>query len=1308
MLLLAAMLCGTVPAFAQSTKHMVIIPGDSAMQSTIAGVAVVQKEPAFAGVTFKILPQSLLTAEDIKALEKADVVVARHMVGDIGAQVEPAMQALAARGVKALGAGSNEGVSAKLGLVEDLTLRAYFEAGGAENLTNMIRLVAQRELKLNVTPAPPKQLPQVAMWEPHSGALFENFEGYRTAYLAAQKDSERKPWVALMINGGQALEGRNEAVEAIVAALEKRNFNVLTAFGFPSQVPIERLLIDENGQSRVVAGVAMSMKTGNQPDKVIPLLEKLGVPMINAITLYKASRQEWEASKTGLDLNERSWQIAQPEFAGLIAPTVVASKERRRDAVTGLDYIAEMPIPERIERLADRIQQLAALRSTPPLQKRVAVIYYNSPPGADNVGASYLNVMPRSLWQILGRLAADGYDTQGKPADETALFERLRKHGTNIGSWSPGALSQLATSGEAILLPVADYRRWFDAQPAELRNAMVKAWGEPEDFKVMVWRDAKGKAFFVFPGQKFGNVLFAPQPARGWGEVNKQYHDVTLPPHHQYLAFYLWLQNGYNVNAMVHVGTHGTHEWLSGKEVGYTAADPGEAMVGAVPQFYPYIVDVVGEGLQAKRRGMAAIVSHMTPPFDKASLSPDLIALRGLLDDHVVAQQKSETAAAAKLTDINTQAIKMGILKDLGMTALNNATDVEALEHYLENIGQTQTPFGLHTFGVAPSEAMRMSTASAMVDRMTFKTPQEREAQIVEFAGLLESSALAELDALSAGLAGRYIGAGSGGDPLRNPASLPSGRNFYGFDPARIPSPGVYAQGETLATKLVEDYRKRNGIYPDRLLFNLWSGETMRHEGVLESQILSLLGVRPVWDNYGRVKGVEVISRDALGRPRVDVTITPSGLYRDTLPNIMLTLDRAVSAVKDLAEADNPIRANVARTRQALIERGVAPEQAERMAAVRMFTQPSGAYGVGLENIILAGNTWSSEQEVIDVYFKRNGHLFGQGFWGDQPQSAEISEAVFKLALKDVKAVLHSRSSNLYGTLDNDDVYQYLGGAAMAVRNVNGKTPETLLVNMGDPARISTETLDQFIGREMRSRYLNPKWITAMLDEKYAGTRLIKQVTDNLWGWQVTVPEAIDAAKWNEMFETYVQDRNNLNIRQRFREAGNMLAYQAMVDRMLVAVKKGYWKADAKTVAALEAANSFAIKEAGVACSPDTCSSAAVAKIAKQLDRQLARQVAERITGFGLGQASAPSLAAPTAPTVAAAQPAPPALQPDKPSNVVRGQQLAEQAIPQRIEEALNQYYGWLILFLLACGIGWQALQSRRDRSFIQPLLVAR
>jgi cobaltochelatase CobN len=1252
----------TAPVLAKPVS-VVFIPGDPSAPTAIAAIKQLRQEAALKNVKFHILPFTQISEKDLAVLAAADVALIYNMGREIATTITPAVKKMSARGAKAYAIGSTyEEVEKKAGLTQDEVLREYSQAGGVANLASMLKRVLARDFALPLQFGAATAFPMTGLWNPGNGKTFENFADYAADYLSTRPQAVDRAWVGILFNRPAAQAGSSLLLSSMQSALEARGFNVVPVFGYPSDIPTEKYLIDARGRSRVAAVVALAGKLGNTPERSIPVMTRLNVPIINAISLLNQTQKEWEDSEIGLSLAERSWTISLPEFAGAIAPTVVAAKERRRDAESGLEYIAEVPIPERIARLADRIRKWTDLRFELNPNKRVAVIYYNYPAGQENVGAAYLNVLPRSLWQILTRLEKEGYSTQGRPATEDALFETLHEHGTNIGNWAPGALEKLVRGGNAMLLPVSDYRKWFDQQPEKLRTAMVKAWGEPEKSKVMLWKDAKGKPHFVFPAQRFGNIVFAPQPSRGGeGDPDKMFHDVVLPPHHQYLAFYLWLQKGFKAQAMVHVGTHATHEWLSGKEVGFTNADPSEALVADVPQLYPYIVDDIGEALQAKRRGMAATISYMTPPFDKASLNKELKLLKALMGDYEVASQKSKSAAAAKLKEIDAQARKTGILKDVGLEAVKDEEDVEKLDEYFEEVSNNNAPYGLHTFGVAPEEKLRLSTAEAMLSMAGELKPEEHERRKRELSRLMEESAANELNALVAGLAGRYIVAGPGGDPLRNPASLPTGRNLYGFDPSRLPSPGIWEQGKALADKFVADYRKRHGQYPDRVAFTLWSVETMNHEGVTESEILALMGVRPVWDERGRVAGVEVVSRKELGRPRVDVIMTPSGLYRDTLPNIMLLLDEAVSKVKDLVEEDNPIRENVLKTRKVLEERGVAPADAARMAAVRIFTEPTGAYGAGVERVVQASNTWKNESEVADVYFNRLGNLFGQGYWGDRPGGKELAVDIFKMALKGTKATIIARSSNLIATLDNDDVFDYMGGSALAIRQVNGSTPETVILNLADPKGGKHETLDKYMGREMRTRYTNPEWVKSMLNEGYGGARLIMTVTDNLWGWQVTVPEAVDGAKWQEMYETYVADRNQLGVKDKFREAKNLLAYQAMVDKMLVAINKGYWQADPKVKAHLDQVNHEVIAEAGVACNASSCSSPEITALAEAQDRRAMReaqampaphpgQQSELMAGrsaTAAANASAPTReASPSSPAGSAAGPAAPPASP--------------------------------------------------------------
>lgn len=1110
---------------------------------------------------------------------------------------------------------------ASFGLIKKPALTAYKDAGGAVNLANMVRAALAGTLKLKAVAGPDK-LPEMAYYNPLNNRSYTDFADYQNdcRWCKAGRD-----YVGIMMYRNNALSGKTETAIALANALAARGLNPLVTYGIKTDLEVEKLLLDEQGKPRVAGVLMLAGKFDMTPQHTVPLLQKLNVPFINLITLMTQNIAQYQASPIGLDMMERSWQVGSPELGGAISPTVIATKERFHDAELDVTYDADIPIPERVGRAVDRILNYIELQREMNVNKRISLIYYNYPPGKENIGASYLNVLPKSLWTMLQRMKAEGYDTGRLPKDENALFQLVHEHGVNVNGHAPGALEALVRGGHATLYPVADYKKLFAKLPESLRLEVNNYWGEPEQAKAMLWKDAKGRAYYVFPTVRFGNVLLNPQPDRiGSIDPSRLYHDVHMPPHHQYLAYYLWLQHEFKAHAMVHVGTHGTHEWHGGREVGNLADDPGEVFVGAVPQLYPYIVDNIGEGMQAKRRGMAALISYLTPPLDKAVLNTELVKLMGLISDYRVAAQKSPLGAEAIMDDFGALAVKLGIAKDMGYITVNSVSQMDAIEDHLNEIGQANVPYGLHIFGVSPDEHARKSTVEAMLSVETSLTPLQHEAKKFDYLSRLERSGKAELDALINGLNGGYIAASGGNDPIRNPDALPTGRNLFGFDTTRLPSRAIYEAGARQAEALVEDYRLRHGVYPDKLTFTLWGVESYRHEGMIESEIMRLLGVKPVWDERGMVKGAERISRRELGRPRVDVVITPSGMYRDQFAPVMLLLDKAVTEARLGEEADNPLAANYKKVRAALIAKGVSEAQANRLAGVRIFSEPTGTYGTNVNKLVPMSNTWKDEKEIADVYLNRVGNPYGQGYWGGLDVSAKDGQPVagqeipaslgvdiFKLALTDVKATIHSRSSNTYAALDNDDFYDALGGSALAVRAVNGAGAEVIVANLANPKKPHHETLEKFIGTEMRTRYLNPEWIKSMMKEGYSGARFVGKVTENLWGWQVTTPDAVDDAKWQEMYETYVADRNNLNIKQKFRDSKNMLAYQGMVDRMLTAVNKGYWKPDAKTHAALEAANREAIAEAGVACDRDSCSSIEVTKLAETQDKRTGEAAAK-------------------------------------------------------------------------------------------------
>ncbi len=1217
-------------------RTLALLLGDVESRPAVLAIRALAAPLKESRVTVRIVPANGLTAADRRVLREADVVVMNVVARQLVQSVTPELNARrdGARVTFAVG-GVVDASMQPLALREERLLQEYYKAGGVDNLTNMLRQVLRTRFGAAVTAAPVLPMPDIGLYDVARNRTATSFAQYRDGYAHYRAGA---PWIGVMFYRASLVAGQTLPLAAIVTRLEQAGYNVLPAFGYPYEAPL-KLLLDDAGKARVELIVALGMKVGGTA-ATASVLEKLGVPAINAITLSQQSAAQWTASKVGLDIIERTWQLAGAELAGLIQPTVVASRERVTDRDTGLAYVEEQPIAERVERLAGRVDAWIALRQNANKGKRIAMLYYNYPHGSETIGAAYLNVLPESLWQMSKRLEQEGYDTARLPLDKQALQADIQRWGSYPGKGGKehvAALGQMAASGETVLVPLADYQRWYAALPQALRASVEKAWGTPDKANTL-WRDAQGVRQFVFPARRYGNLLLAPQPTRAWErDLEKLHNDVTLPPSHEYIAFYLWLQKGFNAHAVIHTGTHGTQEWLTGKEAGLDAADATEALIGAMPNIYPYVMDDVGEGLQAKRRGMATIVDHMTPPFDAAGLNPDLRELGALLNDYRVAEQKSPLLARSHLMALNRLAQNSGALKDMGRATLATEADLEGLEAYLDKVGAKLTPFGLHTFGVAPQADMRLATARAVVSLDDAIKPADRAARVAQLEADIARSAELELERLVEALAGRYTPAGPSADLLRNPAALPTGRNFYGLDPSRIPSRTTYEQGALLATQLVADYRKRHGAYPDKLTINLWGVETSRHEGIMEAQVLSLMGIRPTWDERGRVTGVEPISRAALGRPRVDVTMVSSGLFRDLFSNLLKLLDDAARLAQHQMDGQNGDSGdNVMKTHSDALAahlrgRGMSEQDAERLAGGRIFGLPSGAYGTNIEKLIPLSNAWQNEGEVAEVFINRMSHPFGDTALEADP---DLRRELFRRALSGTKVALHSRSSNLFATLDNDDFFQYLGGTALAIRSVDGKSPEVMVADLSNPRKPRHTTLANYMGEELQSRYLNPRWADSMLREGYAGARFINRTVDYLFAWQVTVPDVVDASKWQRMYDMYVADRHGLKVRQRFADAGNLRAFQAITDRMLSAVERGYWTPSEQVRQRLESENLRAIADAGVACGADSCSKASL-KAAPQ-------GVAPGSAAAGVAGAEAGTPA--SAPPSTVAQTAPPAM----------------------------------------------------------------
>ena len=616
---------------------------------------------------------------------------------------------------------------------------------------------------------------------------------------------------------------------------------------------------------------------------------------------------------------------------------------------------------------------------------------------------------------------------------------------------------------------------------------------------------------------------------------------------------------------------------------------------------YPYIVDDVGEGLQAKRRSGAIIIDHMTPPFDKIGINPMLDKLEQLISEHEIAESKSTALANAKFDEIYKYAKQSGILADLKMDTIADDEELHYIEHYIEEIQEQHAPLGLHTFGKLPKRDYIEKNVEAIVSQKSGLNTKQRKAYADDIRQRIIASAEAELAALVDALDGKYVPASTGNDPLRNPNSLPTGKNFYAFDADYLPSTEVYKTGERLANELIQTYKEEHsGVFPDKVTFNLWSTECIRNEGIMESKILNLLGVKPVYDGYGKVVDLKVIPRKVLNRPRVDVILIPSGLYRDIFPQLVLLLDKAVKLAAQQDEVDNYVRKNTARHRDMLIEKGVNKSLAKTLSEVRIFSTPDGAYGTGTNTVIDASGSWEEDKEVADVFMNRMHFPYSDAFWGDQPANDSLLIALFQDNLSGTKAVLHSRTSHLYASLDNDDFFQYLGGTALAIRTIDGKSPDVIVSNLTNQGKMKNEKLSYFLSKELQARYFNPTWINSMLDEGYSGGRFVRQVSSNLWGWQVTVADAVDEGKWDNFYDVYVDDTYDLDIAQRFEESKNLYAYQVMISRMYEAIRKSYWSPEEEVKQKLLTDFLETVEKVGLSCNLNVCNNSRLAEFLDQ------------------------------------------------------------------------------------------------------------
>lgn len=1178
-------------------------------------------------------------------LDQAAVVFTYSLHSEEARLLTPRIRPLLARGVKVL-AHWPEGAERHWGLKQDSSeLQAaveYWTYGGTENMARLLAFLYARVAGgRGVTVEPPERQLTVGIYHPRAIEPFASYDAYSRWYDAQRLVPRDAPKVGILFYHTN-LKNRDMAhIDALIAALERHQLGAVAVFGWPPTL-CEPLLMHSSG-SAVEALFALNLGFAKPDDA--EFLARLNVHVIGLMTT-RQSRQEWLGSPHGIRTDQLSLQVSAPERAGATEPITFAATERSDNGKT----VLSVPIEERIERAVARAQRWIRLRRLPNSEKRLALLYYNSPPGKGNISASYLNV-PGTLTALVHQLSDDGYLIGPHMPDESLLLQMLQRSGRNIEQWAPGELATLVESGQMIQISIAQYREWARKLPQEFLRQVDAAWGPPEKSTLMTIRGRDGKPRFILPGVRLGNVFLAPQPLRSsFAKAAETQHDMALPPPHSYIAAYLWMREQFHADAILHVGRHGTLEFLPGKNTGQAGHDAAEAILGDVPSPYFYILDGGGESMTARRRGSATILSHLTPLLAPGGAQEEMRPLRAVLEQYSKTETESPALAAQYQAEARAEIRSLKLDTQLGIDLEKDKwpETAERVERFLDETEAAAIPLGVHTLGRMPreelivealAEFLRAGLADAGAE--TRDTPyQDWAASLVagghptpdpawpsgvkdkvamhlkagdDWLENLRISPARELDETIRVLRGEYLPSGPSGDPLRTPASLPSGRNLHDFDPSLIPTKTACNLGRKLGNDLLDRVRQQTGEAASKVSLVLWYGETIRHQGAMECQALHLMGIEPQWNSRGVVDDLRLIPEAELGRPRVDVVITIAGIYRDGLPDKVLLLDRASRLAQRAGE--NTLSRNTRKAAEALRKQGLSEEQALRAAASRVFGPAPGDYGGGIAHLAKQSKDAQDPNAVAEAYLRHNNHAYTAEGWGESDPHA------LAVQLSGNQAIVHSRATNLYGVLDNDDFFDFAGGLSAATKSVNnGKAPEFYVANLRRPGRERLDDFRQTLAAELQGRVWNPKWIGEMQRSGYAGAREMADHLENVYGWQATTPEKVDGSVWEKSYKVYVEDRHNLGLKEFFSKE-NPHARQYVLARLLEVDRQGSYKFTPQQRAVLVHEFADSISRDGVGCSANTCGNPMLQRYVVGQARQIGDIVAARRVQAGFDRA---------------------------------------------------------------------------------------
>ena len=1088
-----------------------------------------------------------------------------------------------------------------------LIIYGYWNAGGTDNVVSMFWIIAQKYLGLKVADIPPPvETPNMGLLHPNYNGYFESPRQYLDWYLSNQtiisrrvrrdeksanqldnlpathqtisRQNDTKPVVGILlyrkhvvtkqpyipqliryfeaagiiplpifINGVEGHVAVRDWMTSAAETAQRKQGNIETLS--LSQEAVEVDAIVSTIGFPLVGGPAGSMEAGRQVEVAKRILAAKNVPYFVSAPLLIQDIHSW--TRQGIGGLQSVVLYALPELDGAIDPVPLGG-------LVGEDIYL---VPDRAKRLTSRINNWVKLRKTPPSERKIAIILYGFPPGYGAAGTAALLNVPKSLLNFLHKLQDAGYTVGEIPVDGEELIRRVKE--------ADDAATADAEGIHGNTVNVKKLEKWLGYLST---SRIEKQWKSLTGTGIKTDGDE-----FLIGGIQLGNVWIGLQPPLGIsGDPMRLMFDRDLTPHPQYAAFYKWLQNDFQADAVVHFGMHGTVEWLPGSPLGNTGYSWSDILLGSLPNLYIYAANNPSESMLAKRRGYGVLISHNVPPYGRAGLYKELISLRDLIAEYREDSEKNyllKEAICKQILDSGLEADcpfddarKLGIafsfenLRMFSADAFNRY--LVKLYEYLQVVECRLFSSGLHVLGEPPnSEEMVAYLEAYFGDKLSpeqvkaivsqtstgkMPVPQDGFSAVFE-EGLLVRDLLLqttdELTNLLRGLNGEYILPAPGGDLLRDGAGvLPTGRNIHALDPYRMPSPAAYERGREIALKILDKHVEEHGKYPETVAVMLWGLDAIKTRGESIGILLELVGAEPLKEGTGRIVRYELKPLADVGHPRIDVLGNLSGIFRDSFVNIIELLDdlfvRAADA--DEPESDNFIR------KHALIlqEKGVQNYSA------RLFSNPAGDFG-SLVNDRVVDGSWESGDELGKTWESRNVFSYGR------KDKGEARPEVLTQLLQGCDRIIQEIDSVEYGLTDIQEYYANTGGLKKAAEKQRGKKVNTSFVESFSKDT-TARNLEDLLRLEYRTKLLNPKWANAMANQGSGGAYEISQRMTALIGWGGTA-DFTDSWVYEQAANTYALDAE---MAQKLRQA-NPEAFRNIVGRMLEANGRGFWQPDA-------------------------------------------------------------------------------------------------------------------------------------------------